>query len=416
MADIPMIEAHGLTKRYGQTLALDRLDLVVPQGAILGVLGPNGAGKSTAVRILTTLDGPRQRHGSRGRLRRGWRRSIGAAPHRCHRAGRHPRRSPHRTPNLVMVGRLERPAPIARPASERSSCSPASTCPTPPTAPARILRRHATPARSGRRPHDPAAGDFPRRADDRPRSHQPGADVGSDPRAGRRRSDPAPDHPVPGRGRRARRRIVVIDHGRAIALGTATQLKAQVGGARLDVTLTEPDPAAAQALSPFVTGEVNVSHDGRRLRAPVNAGSDLATNVVRASTRRHQTDNVDVHQPSLDDVFFALTGHAAEDATELRTPDRRLGASSCMSSPQPNPDCREPEPAPAGRARRTGSMTCRAHRPQPGAHRPRAAPAVRRDHPAGAVHPAVRVRVRLRRRPPRRRQLRRLRRSPACSR
>ena len=58
MADIPMIEAHALTKRYGQTLALDRLDLVVPQGAILGVLGPNGAGKSTAVRILTTLAAP----------------------------------------------------------------------------------------------------------------------------------------------------------------------------------------------------------------------------------------------------------------------------------------------------------------------------------------------------------------------
>src|ERR1700709_2292258 len=54
----PMIEAHGLTKRFGSTVALDGLDLEVPAGAILGVLGPNGAGKTTAVRILTTLSQP----------------------------------------------------------------------------------------------------------------------------------------------------------------------------------------------------------------------------------------------------------------------------------------------------------------------------------------------------------------------
>ena len=55
MADIPTIEAEGLTKRYGDTLALAGIDLEVPAGSILGVLGPNGAGKTTAVRILTTL-------------------------------------------------------------------------------------------------------------------------------------------------------------------------------------------------------------------------------------------------------------------------------------------------------------------------------------------------------------------------
>ncbi len=53
-----MIEAHGLRKRFGATVALDGIDLEVPAGAILGVLGPNGAGKTTAVRILTTLSIP----------------------------------------------------------------------------------------------------------------------------------------------------------------------------------------------------------------------------------------------------------------------------------------------------------------------------------------------------------------------
>ncbi|MGH2753484.1 MAG: ATP-binding cassette domain-containing protein, partial [Actinomycetota bacterium] len=52
------VEARGLVKRYGDVLALDGLDLTVPQGTILGLLGPNGAGKTTAVSILTTLIEP----------------------------------------------------------------------------------------------------------------------------------------------------------------------------------------------------------------------------------------------------------------------------------------------------------------------------------------------------------------------
>ena len=50
-----IIEAHGLIKKYGDVVALDGLDLTVPEGTILGLLGPNGAGKTTAVSILTTL-------------------------------------------------------------------------------------------------------------------------------------------------------------------------------------------------------------------------------------------------------------------------------------------------------------------------------------------------------------------------
>ena len=49
------IEASGLVKRFGKTTALDGIDLVARQGAVLGLLGPNGAGKTTAVRILATL-------------------------------------------------------------------------------------------------------------------------------------------------------------------------------------------------------------------------------------------------------------------------------------------------------------------------------------------------------------------------
>ena len=55
MADIPAIEAEGLTKKFGATQALAGIDLSVPAGGILGLLGPNGAGKTTAVRVLATL-------------------------------------------------------------------------------------------------------------------------------------------------------------------------------------------------------------------------------------------------------------------------------------------------------------------------------------------------------------------------
>jgi ABC-2 type transport system ATP-binding protein len=49
------IEASGLTKQFGSILALDRLDLNIPQGSIFGLLGPNGAGKTTTIRILAGL-------------------------------------------------------------------------------------------------------------------------------------------------------------------------------------------------------------------------------------------------------------------------------------------------------------------------------------------------------------------------
>jgi ABC-2 type transport system ATP-binding protein len=111
--------------------------------------------------------------------------------------------------------------------------------------------------------------------------------------------------------------IVVVDHGRAIASGTAGELKAQTGGARLEVTLQGPHPAAIGALGPLVAGVIQVSHDGRRLRAPVRSGAGLATAVVRALDEAGVTvDDVEVHQPSLDDVFFALTGHPTADVQD----------------------------------------------------------------------------------------------------
>ncbi len=53
-----MIEIHEVTKRYGSTIAVDRLSFEVREGEVTGFLGPNGAGKSTTMRMMVGLDAP----------------------------------------------------------------------------------------------------------------------------------------------------------------------------------------------------------------------------------------------------------------------------------------------------------------------------------------------------------------------
>lgn len=69
-----MIETTGLTKRFGDFVAVNDLRLRVPQGVIYGFLGPNGSGKSTTVKMLTGILKPSAGHGSIDGL------SIGKSP------------------------------------------------------------------------------------------------------------------------------------------------------------------------------------------------------------------------------------------------------------------------------------------------------------------------------------------------
>ncbi len=60
------IRAEGMVKRFGETTALDGVDLAVRSGTVLGLLGPNGAGKTTAIRVLATLLAPDAGHATVG--------------------------------------------------------------------------------------------------------------------------------------------------------------------------------------------------------------------------------------------------------------------------------------------------------------------------------------------------------------
>jgi len=58
LAPLPIIETHGITKRYGNLVAVDHIGLKIDEGEIFGLLGPNGAGKTTLISMLATLTPP----------------------------------------------------------------------------------------------------------------------------------------------------------------------------------------------------------------------------------------------------------------------------------------------------------------------------------------------------------------------
>jgi daunorubicin resistance ABC transporter ATP-binding subunit len=323
-----MIQAEGLTKHYGQTTALAGIDLDVPAGSILGMLGPNGAGKTTAVRILTTLARP-----DAGRARVAGhdvvseaalvRQSIGVTAQDATLdemlTGQQ---------NIVMIGRLSGLHRLEARARANELLKQFDLV----DAGGRVLKAYSG---GMRRRLDLAAGLVTRP----PVIFLDEPTTGLDPTSRVRMWEIIRVLVADGvtlllttqyldEADELADQIVVVDHGRVIAAGTSAQLKGQTGGARLEVTLHEAHRDAESALSAFVAGPIQVSHDGRRLRAPVHSGAGLATSVVRALDQAGITvDDVEVHQPSLDDVFFALTGHPTDEASEATAP----GATNEMS-------------------------------------------------------------------------------------
>jgi ABC-2 type transport system ATP-binding protein len=135
-------------------------------------------------------------------------------------------------------------------------------------------------------------------------------------------------------------RMVVIDRGRVIARGTADELKDQVGGQRLELTLSQAVdlPVVAERLRPLGLEEPHVDEATRRLSLPVRGGVDVLADAIR----RLEDAGVEVldlalRRPDLDDVFLTLTGHAAEedqpaDAEGDRSPTGRTPATTAGST------------------------------------------------------------------------------------
>src|SRR4051812_21860466 len=262
-----MIEAGELSKRYGSTVAVARVDLEVPAGSILGVVGPNGAGKTTTVRMLTTLTTPDSgwaRVAGRDVLTEGplVRQRIGVAAQDATLdellTGRQ---------NLAMIGELTGLSRRAAMARARELLAQFELT----DAGERIVRTYSG---GMRRRLDLAAALVTRP----PVLFFDEPTTGLDPVSRLRVWDVIRTLVADGstmllttqyldEADQLADRIVVIDHGRVIAEGTPQELKSATGGAGLDVTITDAahGDRAGAALAPFLDGPLRRSSDGRRL-------------------------------------------------------------------------------------------------------------------------------------------------------
>jgi ABC-2 type transport system ATP-binding protein len=120
--------------------------------------------------------------------------------------------------------------------------------------------------------------------------------------------------------------IAVMDHGEVIARGTSVELKRRVGGERIEVAVARPTDArrAVDALASFACSDSHVEADGRKVIVPVRDVHGLVPQAVRRLDDAHiDVDDVGVHEATLDDVFFALTGHAVQEEEEQVPAERR---------------------------------------------------------------------------------------------
>ncbi len=330
MSSRPAILAEGLQKQYGKTHALAGLDLIAEQGSVLGVLGPNGAGKTTAVRILTTLLRP-----DAGRAEVA---GLDVVKHadmlraRIGLTGQYAAVDEYLTgyENLVMFGQLYHlSGAVARKRAKE------------------LLKRFDL-VEAAKRTVKTYSGGMRRRLDlaaslimmppvlflDEPTT-------GLDPRGRLAMWEVIRTLVADGttvllttqyleEADQLANQIAVVDHGRVIAKGTADELKAQVGGERLELIVAPGGnlDAAIQTVRPYSLGEIQVDAEHRHLIVPVINGTQLLAAVVRdLDAAQIPLYDLALRRPTLDDVFLTLTGHIATSA-ELPTETPETMASS----------------------------------------------------------------------------------------
>ncbi len=315
MTDAAVV-ASGLVKKFGEVVALDGIDLVVPRGQVVGLLGPNGAGKTTTVRILSTLLKPTSGTATVAgfdvvKQADEVRRAIGLT-------GQYAAVDEYLTgrENLRMFGELYHLKPSY--VRERS---------------VELLEWFDLTAAADR-PVRTYSGGMRRRLD-------LAASLVAQP------SILFLDEPTTGLDPRSRlglwgviqglvaqgttvllttqyleeadqlaNDIVVIDKGRVIAHGTSEELKDQIGGDRIEIAVVDPAALgrAIEVIRSVSTGEPKI--DELRVSAPVSGGSTVLVDAIRALDLEHiEVADLVLRRPTLDDVFLSLTGHAAEEET-----------------------------------------------------------------------------------------------------
>src|SRR5450432_2820387 len=311
------IVAEGLVKHYGKVRALDGFNLSVPEGTVLCLLGPNGAGKTTAVRIFTTLLKPDSGTATVASLdvvhdATAVRRIIGVS-------GQYAAVDENLTgrENLDMVGRLyhlgkEVSRNRADELLEQFDLVDAAN---------RVVKTYS----GGMRRRLDLAGSLVARPRvlflDEPTT-------GLDPRSRLGMWDVISE--LVGGGTtlllttqyleeadRLADTITVIDHGVVIAPGTADELKSQIGGERLELTVSSDAelPATLEVLRRLGSGEPNVDAATLNAGIAVVGGSTVLIEALRElDAAAVVVKDVAIRRPTLDDVFLSLTGHAAEEA------------------------------------------------------------------------------------------------------
>ncbi len=317
------IEATGLVKSFGETRAVDGVDLSVRSGTVYGVLGPNGAGKTTTIRMLATLLRPDA--GSARVLGHDIVADADAVRGLVSLTGQLASVDEDLTgrENLILLGLLlglRRPAAKGR-ARELLDAFGLSE------AAGKLVKHYS--------------GGMRRRLDiaasivvtpelmflDEPTT-------GLDPRSRNQVWDIIRAFVAEGttillctqyleEADQLADRIAVIDHGKVIAEGTPSELKASVGSGALHVRLLDPEQRAeAEQVLAAELGAVSLHPDPAALTAACSDADRAAEAVAALSRAGVRIAGFTLGQPSLDEVFLALTGHPAEEQVDTTTEEQ----------------------------------------------------------------------------------------------